>query len=67
MVTLKHPAFGDKVTREVDPEDVARWVASGWIDDREPEPEPEPDAVILPAPKPGPRKRATKNPSIGDD
>lgn len=62
MVTLKHPAFGDKVTREVDPEKVPDWVASGWIDDREP------DAHILPVdpPKPGPRRKP-KNPSIGDD
>lgn len=68
MVTLKHPAFGDKVTREVDPERVPNWVASGWIDDRAPEPEPEPDAHILPVDPPKPRpRRKPKNSSIGDD
>lgn len=80
MVTLKHPAFPDRVTQEVAPEDVARWVAAGWIDDRAccgdgpdgpcidcPAP-PEPDAHILPVDPPKPRpRRKPKNPSIGDD
>lgn len=65
MVTLKHPTFGDKVTQEVEPEDAARWVASGWVccGDRCPGcPQREPDAVILPVdpPKPGPRRKPTK-------
>lgn len=33
MVTLRHPRF-PQVTQEVAPEDVSRWCASGWLDER---------------------------------
>ena len=33
MVTLRHPIIR-KVTVDVDPECVPRWVASGWVDSR---------------------------------
>lgn len=39
MTTLKHPRFAD-VSTDVADEDVARWVAAGWI-----APDPEPDSV----------------------
>lgn len=33
MVTLRHPTC-EKVTVEVDPADLTKWVAAGWIDKR---------------------------------
>ncbi len=72
MVTLRHPRWPD-ITQDVDPESVADWVASGWLDEREccggsceGCPTAKPEVKILPAPKPGPKRR-TKTPSIGDD
>ena len=35
MSTVRHPAFPE-VTRDVD--DVARWVAAGWVHDKPQEP-----------------------------